>query len=251
MARKQGGRDFSVSREGQKGKKKNFALKGGRALSTARAILLCEDTSSAYYYFKFFVSKYQLAVEIEPKTKQTKRMATPKGLNDIFVKANYFHLNYPDRKILMTYDLDEFYRQTAPKEFNKKAYEAFLRENKDNDQFVYLDSFPCFEFWLLLHFGHTKKYYDSYSELFHSLNKYCKNNNFPQIDKRGSCYYEKSEKYWKRLCDNLFEYFPQDSLKGAISYSNTYELKIGENSHSNIGKFFDFFKESMDFLSSE
>jgi hypothetical protein len=249
MDRKQGGRSFYSANKSGGVQSKKFTLIGGRSLKESRAILLCEDTSSALYYFKFFKRSYRLNVDVEPKAKQTQKSKSADGLNKIFVRANFFYNENPDRKVFLAYDLDEFYRQNEPKIANKDVYEAFLKANAGNKNFIYLDSFPCFEFWLLLHFSKTMKYYDSYDELFKDLTKKCQENKLPAEAKSSSHYYCKSQKYWENLCKDLFKYFPEEKLKDAITYSRTYELEIGKNSHSNIWKFFKEYASEIDFLS--
>lgn len=240
MARKQGYRALGESKKEKYISRKSFAYRGERSLKSPRAILLCEDTSSAYFYFKYFIREASLAIELEPKAVQ-KKQDREDGLNEIFVKANYFHRTHPERKVLMVYDLDEFYRRKEPKERNRKAYEEFLKENEkmhETGLFVYLDSFPCFEFWLLLHFVNTKKYYDSYDDLLLDLNRQCALNKFPLAEKLSKKHYSKSAKFWNALCMNLTKYLPTDKLHNAIEKSKSYRWVKGENSHSNIWKFF-------------
>lgn len=248
MPRKQGNRQVYSAKE-NKGIKQKIITRGERTLNEPRAILLCEDTSSALYYFKFFVRSFDLNVEIEPKTKQEPRSKSKMELDKVFVRAKYFLDTYPDTIIMLAYDLDEFYRKNDPKKSNMYAYEQFVKDNKTNKNIIYLDTFPCFEFWLLIHFCKSKKYYDSYEELFKELTKKCRAHKFPAEAKSSCHYYCKSQKYWDNLCKDLFKYFPKKSLKDAILYSRAYELKIGENSHSNIWKFFKKYASKMDFLS--
>jgi hypothetical protein len=249
MPRKQGNRKFSSAKENSRIKPKRFTTAGERMLKEPRAILLCEDTSSALYYFKFFVRSFDLNVDIEPKSKQEPKSKSKIELNKIFARAKYFHDTNSNRRIMLAYDLDEFYRKNNPKNPNKHAYEKFLKDNENNKNIIYLDTFPCFEFWLLIHFCESKKYYDSYEELFKDLTKKCHANKFPVEAKSSSHYYCKSQKYWENLCNDLFKYFPKKNLKDAISCSRAYKLKIGVNSHSNIWKFFEKYASKIDFLS--
>ncbi len=76
----------------------------------------------------------------------------------------------------------------TPLEFFAK-YRANLEENYAN--VVVIVNNPCLEFWFLLHFKKTSKYYDTCAEAKTELKKYLKN-------------YEKTRKFFTKQGDDIY-----------------------------------------------
>lgn len=252
MSRKTGGRKIDSSKKTEKlFTNKNYDIKGNRQLHSPKIILLCEDTASAYYYYKYFVQQYKLNVDLEPKIRGvgSVKIDRPNGLNNIFHKAALFHERNNMQQIMMAYDTDEFYRKTNPKIRCKKAYERFVSDNSNHGKFVYLDTFPCFEYWLYLHYSQSDKYFESFESLVPELNKLLKKYKFKSLEGSVCSRYSKAASFWVKKENNEYKYlatnFPILNLKQAISYSKKHTAVIGTNSHSNIWKFFNEFKNSI------
>lgn len=250
MARKVGGRkiDHSINVTKQY-KSKDFEITGNKQLYSPQIILLCEDTSSAYYYYKYFIKEHKLNVNLEPKaiSKENAKKDYPDGLNEIFRKAALFHRKNDNQVIMIAYDLDEFYRKTNPKTKCKNAYEKFVSENSCHDKYVYLDTFPCFEYWIYLHYSLSDRYFDSFDLLEPALNKLLLIHKFKTLDNTICSKYSKAAKFWVKKINNGEKYlasnFPTDKLVQALSYSRKHRAIIGTNSHSNIWRFFEEFKD--------
>lgn len=74
-----------------------------------------------------------------------------------------------------------------------KFFEAKTKlEHQYVNKLVILINNPCLEYWYLLHYKETSKYYEKYDELKPELCKYLAN-------------YEKNEKYYKGGKENLYQ----------------------------------------------
>lgn len=78
-----------------------------------------------------------------------------------------------------------------------KEYIHTLKENYA-DKVVVIVNNPCLEFWFLLHFEGTNKYYRTYNNLISQLKKH-----LPNYEKKRSYYINKAEDIYVRLLDFL------------------------------------------------
>lgn len=75
---------------------------------------------------------------------------------------------------------------------------------------------PCFEYWLLLHFEETSKYYDSYDKLLKPLKKY-----LPDYEKTQKYYKNQSKDIYSRLKPNLKQAISNANKSGKFNFDNT------------------------------
>jgi hypothetical protein len=86
---------------------------------------------------------------------------------------------------------------------------------------------PCLEYWYLLHFKQTSKYYSKYSEFENVLKKHIKG-------------YEKSERFYKKCNNDIYSKL-KPNLKSAIKNSKlkTFDFSNTKTGTSGMHKFFD------------
>lgn len=115
--------------------------------------------------------------------------------------------------------------KTALQEF--KEYVEDFKKNAEN--VVVIINNPCFEYWLLLHYETTAKYYASYDDLEKQLKKY-----LPDYDKTQKYYTKQNKDIYLRLAPKL---------STAISNAK----KLGEfdfmNIHIGVSQMYLFFEE--------
>jgi hypothetical protein len=110
-------------------------------------------------------------------------------------------------KVFWIVDLDTIIKEEndAPKERNSplKSFEAYRTKLiKKFENVVVIVNNPCLEFWFLLHFEKTSKYFDTCSGAKSQLMKYLKD-------------YEKSEKFFKKQNDDIY-FKLKPKIKSAI-----------------------------------
>lgn len=86
-------------------------------------------------------------------------------------------------------------KETALQEFRK--YYDNVANNYDNIVIVIINN-PCFEYWLLLHFESTSKFYASYKDLVKHLKKY-----LPDYVKSQAYYTKQNSDIYLRLFKHL------------------------------------------------
>lgn len=152
------------------------------------------------------------------------------------IKPYYFgttSLKEMDRKIsevlegggfaICVFDTDVSQRVEA----EKKKLLQLQKKYQKKKNVVFCDSLPAIEFWFLLHFQNTNKYFNDASDVTEILERFLKN-----YAKSG--FYLEKEKWVAELCAD-------NKLESAIERSRNFGQVGG--SYSNIYKAFDKFRE--------
>lgn len=119
--------------------------------------------------------------------------------------------------IICVIDLDVINRDSK----EKAKYEKLIHKYNNNNKILFCTSFPSIEYWFLLHYKHTNKYFKDSETVENELKKYIKD-------------YEKKEGYLKKtkwveelLKDNKLETAIERAKKNTDkigSYTNMYEV---------------------------
>jgi RloB-like protein len=129
-----------------------------------------------------------IVVNIEPKIPQRKR------LSEQF--ENVIKLSEDYTKVFWIIDFDVIASETkSAKARSKTAIQSFLEYKKTiTEKYVNISVIvnnPCLEFWLLLHFEATSKYFDTCEGAEKQLKKYLKD-------------YEKTQKYYTKQDNDIY-----------------------------------------------
>ena len=138
-------------------------------------------------------------------------------------------------KVFWIVDFDVIYKETQEAKSGKKTalqeFQELYNKCKNNNKVIVIVNNPCFEFWVLLHFCYTTRFYKDYKTLLPILQKYLSN-------------YEKTEEYFVRTTPDIYKRLKQDGkLQTAISNSE----KLGEfdlkNVETGMAEMYKFFRE--------
>ncbi|MDR1809235.1 MAG: RloB family protein [Prevotella sp.] len=92
-------------------------------------------------------------------------------------------------------DLDNILKETIEARRGKKTslqvFQELYNKCKKDEKIIIIVNNPCFEFWVLLHFCYTNRFYESYKVLLSDLQKYLVN-------------YEKTEKYFVKSNPDIY-----------------------------------------------
>ena len=123
-------------------------------------------------------------------------------------------------KVFWIIDFDVIYKETQETKAGKKTrlqkFRELYNKCKKNDKIIVIVNNPCFEFWVLLHFCYTKRFYENYKTLIPDLQKHLAD-------------YEKTEKYFLRTSPDIYKRL-KPKLLTAISNSE----KLDEFDFENI-----------------
>lgn len=169
------------------------------------------------------------AAQVKPELKQ------PKTLEEQYKLVVELAPSYD--YVLWIIDLDVVIRETrecregkiTPIEKLRGYLGAIKQINEENREekreIITIINNPCLEFWLLLHFNKTTKYYATCADLLPDLRK-----------NREMADYEKSEKYYKRRSGDLYAKL-KPFLKTAISNSEFTNVKFSfENYEAGVAQ---------------
>ncbi len=123
--------------------------------------------------------------------------------------------------VICAFDSDVSQRNKEERERLQK----FIKEYSGNEKVIICDSLPSIEFWFLLHFKITNKFFQNYSTIRNELRKYILG-------------YDKTEKF---LMQDKWVKVLVDKQESAIK--NGKSLDPNEGSYSNIYKAVEFLEE--------
>ncbi len=180
-----------------------------RSKKTSFAIVL--DGKTEFWYFQMMVrnEKENLNIRIKPELPSKKSLAHQFKL----VK----HLSKDFNKVFWIIDLDVILKETREVKKGEKAKIQELNEYKNvlNKQYTnaiaLIVNNPCLEFWFLLHFESTAKFFFNCNGAEKQLKNYLKD-------------YEKTEKYFTKENNDIYLRL-NPNLKNALNNAN------------NLGKF--------------
>ena len=159
------------------------------------------DGETEVWYFQMLKrNETKLQVNIEPK------IPLKKTLQEQFNKVIELAESYTI--VFWIIDFDNVIKETRETKKNEKSpvqylekYLKILDTNSENVKVIINN--PCLEFWFLLHFEQTTKFYNKCSEVEDSLKKHLKN-------------YKKSKKYFTQENNDIYLKL-KPKLKNGIS----------------------------------
>lgn len=171
-------------------------------------IYILGEGKTEQYYFTHLKSILDLKYNVKPS------LCRNTSIDEIGDKIN--DLIRDKVIIICVFDLDVIERESK----EKKKYYKLINKYKKNDNILFCTSLPSIEYWFLLHYLNTNKYYKDSDTVTNELKKYIKD-------------YEKKEEYLKKT-KWVEELLKNDKLNKAIerakqntdksgSYTNIYE----------------------------
>jgi hypothetical protein len=162
------------------------------------------DGQCEIWYIQKLKENESIPVEISPELPQKK------SISDQLKRVEELAKDY--QKVFWIIDLDVLIRETYAGSNRIVELKNYLYKIKNNDYLrdvvIPIVNVPCLEFWYLLHFKSTTKYYDSCSNI---------EREFKKISALKD--YEKSERYYKKPNNNIYSRLSQ-YLKTAIGNSS-------------------------------
>ncbi|MHB1287406.1 MAG: RloB family protein [Leptospirales bacterium] len=146
-----------------------------------RCLIVCEGQKTEPNDFKSLRSFLRLPtinVEIAPNNKGTDPLSVVKRAQELFMDAKRDQNPYD--AVFCVFD-----RDTHRTYFNAiEAIDAIVQMKRSGKPFEAIDSNPCFEYWILLHFHHVRRVFTETSKLSlcGSVEKDLKNH-FPRYEK--------------------------------------------------------------------
>jgi hypothetical protein len=155
------------------------------------------EGETEFWYIQMLKRNQRLVnIDLKPEIPQRKT------LQDQYEKAIELSKDYD--KVYWIIDFDIINKESRERKRGAKttlqdlkAYCDNIERNFKNIIIVIINN-PCFEYWLLLHFEATSKFYYSYDELFKQLRKY-----LPDYDKSQIYYTKQNNDIYLRLASKL------------------------------------------------
>jgi len=160
------------------------------------------------YYFTHLKKLYNLKYKIQPRFFGNTSIREIDELVRQLVSADMF--------VICVFDLDTSESEKAEKE----KLDKFISCYKDNENVIICTSLPSIEYWFLIHYKDTNKYFNASKEVEKELIKHIKN--YEKTKK-----FLEKEKWVKDLCSNnklqtAIERAKKNTDKTG-SYTNIYE----------------------------
>jgi hypothetical protein len=167
--------------------------------------LVVDGETEVWYFQMLKRNERDLRVSIKPEIPTKKSLEEQYSLVCDLSKKEY-------TKVLWIIDLDTIIKEENEVSKGKKSplkmldkYRAKLAKNYPN--VIVIINNPCLEFWFLLHFEKTSKYFNTCSGAENQLKKHLKN-------------YEKTQKFFTKQNDDIYLKL-KPNLKSAINNSIT------------------------------
>lgn len=161
--------------------------------------IIVDGETEVWYFQMLKRNERTLQVHIEPKIPQKKKLS--EQYEKVCEACCYY------TKVFWIIDIDVIARQNKEREL-KEYIDAIEKEYKN---IVIILNNPCLEFWFLLHFESTTKYFSECSDAEKHLNKHLKD-------------YEKTKKYFTKENADIYLKLKQ-YLQSAIKNAKTLQRK--------------------------
>jgi len=110
-----------------------------------------------------------------------------------------------------------------------QEFQKLYNKCKKNDKVIVIVNNPCFEFWFLLHFRYTERFYENFKTLLPDLRKHLAD-------------YEKTEKYFVRTTPDIYKRLKQN-LQTAISNAEKLGKFDFRNTEKGMTEMYKIFRE--------
>lgn len=186
-----------------------------------------EGESESWYIQMMKRNENMDYISLKPELPQKKK------LSDLFAKVEELAEDYD--KVFWIVDLDVILKESKETKNGKISplakFKGFHQKisKKHGDKVTIIINNPCFEYWFLLHFIKTSKYYKAYEELLRELKKHLSN-------------YEKSRNFYTKK-DNDIYLILRPHLEQAINNAKTLGRFDFDNPHTGISEMHLFFED--------
>ena len=142
------------------------------------------DGECEYWYLQKLRDSENVRIDVFPKLYQKKSM------NEQYEQVVSY--SEDSEKVFWIIDLDVILKET--RECKKGSGTTLAKFKKYANVEIVINN-PCLEFWFLLHFCQTTKYFESYDKLLPDLKKQARLSNYEKTEK----YFTKGTDIYKRL----------------------------------------------------
>lgn len=146
------------------------------------------DGETEVWYFQLMKQFETLAIDIKPEIPRRKSLI--EQFSTVSENAKHYDM------VFWIVDIDTILKEHKETKKGQKTkiqeFKEYVEELKKLGNVWVLPVCPCFEFWILLHFEETTKFYATYDEIEKRLKNYLPD-------------YEKTEKYYKRFNNDLYK----------------------------------------------
>jgi hypothetical protein len=182
------------------------------------------DGQTEFWYFQMLLrNNRSLSVHLKPEIPQKKKLVDQFEI----VKENAKHYD----KVIWIVDLDVIVAENNKTKKGEKPiliqFRDYCEELKKNRNVTVLVNNPCFEYWLLLHFESTTKFFSKCDDAIKQLKKHLP-------------YYAKTSKFYTKE-DNDIYLILKFRLKNAIANAKKTGSFSFDNPHTGICEMFNFF----------
>lgn len=167
-----------------------------------------------------------------------------KNVEELFSLAQQ-KLSMESSQVVLILDMDSIIKDNYEYERFKVYYEKYLKSSQDAlsprekskygwmSKLVLIVNTPCLEFWYLLHFSKTTKFFPDFSTMEATLKK-----------QPGLASYDKSEGYYKKS-PNIYERLGgEKGIRTARSNAVPFDLNESKSKgFSEMNKFFELFEK--------
>lgn len=170
-------------------------------------------------------------IKVEPALAQKKKVA------ELFVEAEK-QVKAGSSKVVLIVDFDDIGKSDKELSEFKKWYAWYQNVNNGNtkkhawmEHLELIINSPCIEFWYLLHFRKTTKYYPNFQSMHHDLTA------IPMLSD-----YEKTNTYYMKRPNIFLRLGGDDGLKQARKNAIPFNIEYCQNQGiSEMNRLFDFF----------
>ncbi|MDR2651241.1 MAG: RloB family protein [Prevotellaceae bacterium] len=183
------------------------------------------DGKCELWYLQMLKQRESMNINLEPKLPQKKKLKDQYKLISELSKESEI--------VFWIVDFDVIIKESKEVKRHEKNKLQEFRETyeklKKNEKVKILVNNPCLEYWFLLHFEQTSKYYETYDKMEKYLIKYLPD-------------YEKSEKYYKNSRKNIYENL-RPYLQTAVANAEKLGKFDFENIHTGVADIYLFFNK--------
>lgn len=180
------------------------------------------DGECEYWYIQMLKrNERSINVNLEPKIPQKKK------LSELYNKVIELSSDFDEVFWIIDFDVINFETRSAKKGAKtclKEFMDYYFQIKKDCKNVQIIINNPCLEYWFLLHFEFSSKYFESCSKLLNQLKKH-----------KSLSDYEKSQSYFTKQGNDIYL-----KLKPYINNAITNCDKLGEidfcNPHNSLSK---------------
>jgi len=170
------------------------------------------DGECEFWYLQMLKNNESVRIVVSPEMYQKKSM--DEQYNQI---VSY---SADSEKVFWIIDFDVILKETREGKKGRKTalvkFEKYAKQLEQYDNVEIVVNNPCLEFWFLLHFCQTTKFYESYDKLLPTLKK---QNTLSSYDKTEK-YFTKGTDIYKRLKPFLETAIKNAKLTGKVELDN-------------------------------